>query len=93
MSNRSREPTWPVDLLATTQRFSNSDIICHDYFGNKISLGDYVIANSGLPKAEGREGYVTDIIEYEYGAFIKIATPGGRIIALCDHPCDYIIKK
>lgn len=93
MSKKNIDTNVILESLGLYQKNYTSDSICRDYFGNKISIGDYVIAHEGIPLSESREGYVVDIIEYEYGSFIKISTPGGRIVAHSDHPHDYIIKS
>ena len=69
-----------------------SKSICRDYFGEEISVGDYVVGYIGIAKKENREGYVVDIVEYETGPFLKIATLTGKIIAHSEHPHDYIIR-
>ena len=70
-----------------------SNFVCHDYFGDEISVGDYVIGYTGTPKKENLEGYVIEITEYENGPYLKIATLTGKIIAHSEHPNDYIISK
>lgn len=69
-----------------------SKSICRDHFGKEISVGDYVIGYIGIAKKENREGYVVDIIEYENGSYLKIATLTGKIIAHSEHPYDYVVK-
>lgn len=92
MSKKNIDTNVILESLGLYPKNYTSDSICRDYFGNKISVGDYVIAHHGAPLQDAREGYVVDIIEYEYGAFLKISTPGGKIIAYSDHPYDYIVK-
>ena len=80
------------DSLLLDKSNCTSKSICRDYFGKEISIGDYVVAYIGVAKKECREGYVIDIIEYEMGPFLKIATLTGKIVAHSEHPHDYIIK-
>lgn len=66
--------------------------ICNDYNGNPISVGDYVVACRGKPMKKGYEGYVVKITECEYSTYIKLSTPGGKIISDLENPHDYIVK-
>lgn len=68
-------------------------ISCKDYLGNDIHIGDYVTSRPGLRNNITHEGYVLNIIEYEYGAFIKIGTTGGDVIIESACPLDYIVSQ
>lgn len=92
MSKSSTDANVTLESLYLAQKNCTSKSICRDYFGNEISVGDYVIGHSGIPLKEAREGYVVNIIEYECGPFIKISTPGGKVVAHSEYPHDYIVK-
>lgn len=77
---------------STLQSNCTSVPVCKDYNGTIISINDYVVACRGKAFENAFEGYVTRIVELEYGTFITIATPGGKIISNYEHPRDYVIK-
>ena len=93
MAKYKSDQPLTLESLISEQNVTTSHVVCRDYFGNEISIGDYIVGISGIPKCENREGIVVDIIEYDYGIFIKLQTLGGRIVAYSDYPCNYAIKK
>lgn len=94
MSKRPVDSQMTFESLFEDKSNYPSKSFCHDYFGDEISVGDYVVGYDGVPKKESREGYVVEIVEYENGPYIKIATLTGRIVAHSEHPHDYaIIQK
>ncbi|MBO5179341.1 MAG: hypothetical protein J6B87_03245 [Clostridia bacterium] len=93
MSKIDREHQLALEPLTNEVNTTTSHIICKDHFGNKISIGDYVVGVTGMPKYENREGIVTEFIEFDYGVFIKIQTLGGQVVAYSDYPHNYAIEK
>lgn len=93
MAKSTREQQLTLVPLNDEVNTITSHVICKDHFGNKISIGDYVVGITGIPKHENREGIVSEIIEFDYGVFIKIKTLGGQIVATCDYPHNYAIEK
>lgn len=78
---------------STFQSNCTSAPVCKDYNGNVIAIDDYVVACRGKALENAYEGYVVRINELEYGTFIAISTPGGKIISNYEHPRDYVIQS
>ncbi|MBR4110146.1 MAG: hypothetical protein IKK43_00410 [Clostridia bacterium] len=93
MAKIDREQQLTLVPLTGEVNTTTSHVICKDFFGNKISIGDYVVGITGIPKAENREGIVTEFIELDYGIFIKIQTLGGQLVAHSDYPHNYAVEK
>lgn len=93
MAKIDREQQLTLVPLSDEVNTITSHVICKDHFGNKISIGDYVVGVTGIPKYENREGIVAEIIEFDYGIFIKIQTLGGKVVATSDYPHNYAIEK
>lgn len=93
MSICNKECQLTIGMLEEKHNVASYFAICRDYFGNPISIGDYVVGCVASNQSYHLEGYVVDIIEHDYGFYIKLATLGGRIVTNSDSPYNYIVAK